>query len=196
MVFPLLNMWKVWTLDPAAPVVKALAQPWYMDLPARYLRTTTYLGLALFTYNFCFPLEMAGTVEPGWVASVFVRNVVIGHILYGGWHHFLYRSQFAGKMKSHKFNPKYPPAEQWNHDRFWSTIGFCLESAIECGALLRPRRCASSLSPPLIGRALDSAALCRRDVPPVGNRESQGLFGLLGVPGVVRRLDAVHSVLA
>lgn len=28
-----------------------------MDLPARYLRTTTYLGLALFAYNYSFPLE-------------------------------------------------------------------------------------------------------------------------------------------
>ena len=133
MVFPVLNMWKVWNLDPAAPVVKALAQPWYMDLPARYLRTTTYLGLALFTYNFCFPLAQAATVEPGWVAAVFARNIMIGHILYGGWHQFLYKSPFADKMKSHKFNPKYPKEAQWNHDRFWSTIGFCLESAIECG---------------------------------------------------------------
>jgi hypothetical protein len=92
MVFPLLNMYRVHNLDPSKPVVKALSQPWYMDLPARYLRTTTYLGLALFAYHFCFPLEQAGTLAPGWIALVFARNVTIGHILYGGWHHFLYRS--------------------------------------------------------------------------------------------------------
>ena len=133
MVFPLLNMYKVWTLDPSKPVVKAVAQPWYMDLPARYLRTTTYLGLALFTYCFCFPLQQALTLEPGCMAAVLVRNVMIGHILYGGWHHFLYKSRFKDKMHSHKFNPRYPKEAQWSHDRFWSTVGFTIESAIEIG---------------------------------------------------------------
>jgi sterol desaturase/sphingolipid hydroxylase (fatty acid hydroxylase superfamily) len=133
MVFPVLNMYKVWQLDPSKPVVKALAQPWYMDLPARYLRTTTYLGLALFTYCFCFPLAQAATLQPGWMALVVARNVAIGHILYGGWHHFLYKSRFKDKMKSHKFNPRYPREAQWAHDRFWSTVGFCIESAIEIG---------------------------------------------------------------
>jgi hypothetical protein len=43
------------------------------------------------------------------------------------------RSHYAEKMRSHKFNSAYPAEAQWAHDRFWSTVGFCLESAIEVG---------------------------------------------------------------
>ena len=38
-------------------------------------------------------------------------------------------------MASRKFNPKIPGESQWSHDRFYSTVGFCIESAIECGMM-------------------------------------------------------------
>ena len=38
-------------------------------------------------------------------------------------------------MASRKFNPKMPGESQWAHDRFYSTVGFCIESAIECGMM-------------------------------------------------------------
>ena len=38
-------------------------------------------------------------------------------------------------MASRKFNPKMPAESQWAHDRFYSTVGFCIESAIECGMM-------------------------------------------------------------
>ena len=35
MVFPLLNIYKIVGMNADAKPVKAISQPWYMDLPAR-----------------------------------------------------------------------------------------------------------------------------------------------------------------
>ena len=130
MVFPVLNMYRVATMDPSEKTMSAAKGAWWQDLPARYLRTSTYLGLAMFSYAFTFPLERARSFEAGWVTLVLVRNLVLGYILYGGWHHFLYKSRFTDKMASRKFNPKVPSERQWAHDRFWSTVGMCIQVSI------------------------------------------------------------------
>eukprot|EP01051_Picozoa_sp_SAG22_P019656 SAG22_NODE_3699_length_1569_cov_1.721769_1_plen_355_part_00 len=135
MVFPVLNIYNVVTGPDPMPPPKAssAAGAWYMDLPARYLRTTTYLGLALFAYSYTFPLDQAATFSYDWMLLVLARNLAIGYTLYGGWHHFLYESRFSGKMRPRKFNQVMPKG--WQRDRFWTTVAFCIESAVEVGMM-------------------------------------------------------------
>ena len=135
MVFPLLNIYRIATFDPGEKTLSAASGAWWQDLPARYIRTTTYLGLALFSYAYTFPLDRAAVLSYDWMLLILARNVAIGYLLYGGWHHFLYQSRYVRKMTSRKFNPKFPSQKQWDHDRFWSTVGFCIQSAIEIGIM-------------------------------------------------------------
>lgn len=101
----------------------------YAGRPAR---TTGYLGMTLFIYNYAFPLERAATLEWDWVLFVLGRNLFLMVLFFGGWHYFLYESPFRHKLADRKYNKKaYDPSA----DRLWTTSGFCISTTFEIGLM-------------------------------------------------------------
>ena len=97
--------------------------------------------MATLVWVFAFPLHRARTLEWDWVLFVVLRNLLIVHLVYGGFQHLLYADGPASKGKQLaelklKFNPKFPQSAQHSRDRFWSTLG-CLQSS---GYEVRPSR--------------------------------------------------------
>ena len=52
----------------------------------RWLRNSTYILLAVLTYA-VLPYDIAAAKQwqPGWVCCVVLRNMILVHLLYGGW---------------------------------------------------------------------------------------------------------------
>jgi len=107
-IWPLGNIYNMWMLDPAVATQTTSQGAWYFELFVRYLRLSTYLLLTLFQYQYLYPKDIAVCKEFAvpWVAMVYVRNLAIGWLLYGGWHYILYMSPLKDNMKGKKFNPQ------------------------------------------------------------------------------------------
>ena len=90
-----------------------------------------YWAFAAFIYLFMWPEAQAQTFSWDWMAFILVRNLAIEVIWYGGWHKYIYIDRSL--PAENKFNPKYPPSSQHYRDAFWTTIGFVVASAFECG---------------------------------------------------------------
>merc|ERR1712072_510038 len=114
-VMPLINVWpctnaiNVLLLKPGSdPDIVGAANHWAFELGIRHLRLTTYLFVSLAVWWYSYPalLEQAVRWEVNWVAAVVMRNMLIIHLFYGGWHWFLYdRKDSLKNMKGYKFNP-------------------------------------------------------------------------------------------
>ena len=94
-VWPLGNIYNIYNLDPKALPAATSQGAWYFELFVRYLRLSTYLLIAGFTYAYLWPIDLVLECKefaPGWVATVFARNLAVGWLLYGGWHWILYDS--------------------------------------------------------------------------------------------------------
>ena len=72
------------------------------------------------------------TFRADWMMYIVLRNLVVGNVLYCGWHYFLYHLM-AGRMESQKFNKRWPTAWQHKRDWFWTNSGLLISSAFEIG---------------------------------------------------------------
>ena len=43
-------------------------------------------------------------LAPAWISVVFIRNLAVGWLLYGGWHWILYESPLHKNLEGKKFN--------------------------------------------------------------------------------------------
>ncbi len=65
-----------------------------------------YLGIALATWFYFQPsLATCRTFQPGWIAQMFVRNLVLLWIFFGGWHFYLYSIKQRGHRG--KYSPRW-----------------------------------------------------------------------------------------
>ena len=99
-----------------------------------------FLLVATLVWVFAFPLHRARTLEWDWVLFVVLRNLLIVHLVYGGFQHLLYADDPASKGKQLaelklKFNANFPKSAQHRRDRFWSTLGCLQSSGYECGLM-------------------------------------------------------------
>lgn len=94
------------------------------ELAVRMSRVSSFVAITAIAYAIYTPSwETVRELRPGWIAALIVRDVVGVLLAYSGWHWVLYNSPLAARMRCRKFNPEYPPAEQWSHDRFHSLAG-------------------------------------------------------------------------
>lgn len=146
-LWPVTNIIYILTLKPGSedlPIVPGASDSVLWDMVLRYFRKTTYILLAfgVYRYQYEWLLKEAAAWHFQWVLAVCIRNVLMIHILYGGWHWFLYERQGAGKdLKGHKYNPNniredgtLDTAKGYNPRvcRFWATSGTLIESLYEC----------------------------------------------------------------
>ncbi len=91
-----------------------------------------YLAIVLFSYSFLqAPLEEMKTFKFSWIVLIFIRNMALVWIIYGGWHLYLY------KLKKRGDNSKYSPRWQstngstflWN-DQVYDNVFWACASAV------------------------------------------------------------------
>lgn len=94
---------------------------------------STDFCVALICYFFCFPIEQAAELKFGWIAQVYLFNLAVELVFYGGWHWMLYSSPFSKRevLKEKKYNPENQYAEgttNLQREITYTTLGF-LQSA-------------------------------------------------------------------
>lgn len=99
---------------PAQPVRYAPVFVWplkALDL-ARWLMNylvgwnTIFFALAAATWFFLQPgLDACRTFQPGWIAQMFLRNMALLWLVFGGWHFYLYT--IRGKSHRGKYSPRW-----------------------------------------------------------------------------------------
>ncbi len=91
-----------------------------------------YLAVVIFSYYYLQPpLEELKTFNISWILTLFIRNMALVWIVYGGWHLYLY------KFKARGTNAKYSPRWQstngstflWN-DQVYDNIFWACASAV------------------------------------------------------------------
>ena len=90
----------------------------------------TFLVIALVTWFFLTP-DLAGmrSFEPGWIAFVFLRNLVLTFLLYGGLHLYLHVLKCQGtdfQLDTRPFatrNPAFLFGDQVRDNMFWTLAG-------------------------------------------------------------------------
>jgi sterol desaturase/sphingolipid hydroxylase (fatty acid hydroxylase superfamily) len=102
-----------------------------------------YFLIALFVHRFLSPLDAAAAAHAagahglldvahaGWAGLVLARNLVLGNLIYGLWHHLMY-VKFSVPVED-KFNKRLPSEQQHRRDAFWSNSGFVIASLFEIG---------------------------------------------------------------
>ena len=102
-----------------------------------------YFLIALFVHQFLSPLDAATAAyesgahslvdgaHAGWMGWVLLRNMTLGNLVYGLWHHLMY-VKFTVPLED-KFNKRLPAESQHARDRFWSNSGFVIGSLFEIG---------------------------------------------------------------
>ena len=99
----------VWPPRPIALVKYIFGYPGYF-LP----RNICYMALALFTWLYLTPeLETMKTFQFDWVAFIYIRNLVLMFLIFGGWHLRFYIVK--AQDRAYTFNKKWP---QEKHRRF------------------------------------------------------------------------------
>ena len=63
------------------------------------------------------------------MAWTLARNLCLGNLVYGCWHHLMY-VKLAVPL-AEKFNPKLPQESQHARDRLWTNSGFVIGSLCE-----------------------------------------------------------------
>ena len=88
-----------------------------------------YLLIVILSYYFLQPpLEQMKTFKISWIATIFIRNMALVWIIYGGWHLYLYK--FKARGNKAKYSPRWQSTNGstflWNdqvYDNvFWSCV--------------------------------------------------------------------------
>eukprot|EP00730_Choanoeca_flexa_P019591 TRINITY_DN9579_c0_g1_i1.p1 TRINITY_DN9579_c0_g1~~TRINITY_DN9579_c0_g1_i1.p1 ORF type:complete len:326 (+),score=18.44 TRINITY_DN9579_c0_g1_i1:107-1084(+) len=131
MSFPIQNVINILMMDEDAAVDTVKGKGIMAELAVRHLRLSTYVLLAMI-YHFTFNISVAHQLSWSWIAYLWVRNIILGLVFYGGWHVFLYELEFVrSKMHRHKFNQRYPSHHQHRRDAFWTLSGLTISTLFE-----------------------------------------------------------------
>eukprot|EP01083_Nonionella_stella_P030186 82828_1 len=95
--------------------VQSTSSMWF-EILSRELAVLTYLFVAVLVYYYAY----STAITPQYICFVIVRDLLITYGSYGGYHWFMYQSKYSKRIKSFKFNSKYPTKEQIKHDRFYT----------------------------------------------------------------------------
>ncbi|MFK7993781.1 MAG: sterol desaturase family protein [Granulosicoccus sp.] len=109
-----------WNYRPAEPIATSPLFQWPPDpvsairwFAARWFVVGENLiiaGLAVVTWHyFQPPLTETVTLEPGWIAQMFLRNILLISLVAGGLHYLLHKRKIQGKRL--KFDPDELPAK-------------------------------------------------------------------------------------
>ncbi len=87
-----------------------------------------YLAIVLISYNFLQPpLEQMRSFRPGWMAILFIRNMALVWIIYGGWHFYLYVLKKRGTIG--KYCPRWQSTKGstflWNNQVYDNIFWTC-----------------------------------------------------------------------
>lgn len=91
-----------------------------------------YLGIVLLSYNFLQPpLETMKTFNISWISILFIRNMAMVWIVYGGWHLYLYKFKKRGQKA--KYCPRWQSENGstflWN-DQVYDNVFWACASAV------------------------------------------------------------------
>ena len=145
-IWPVLNTINIILMEEGGnPNDKLQNYEWYHELFYRHLRLSTYIIVAYVAYIFTFPHSIDSLTLTDlftyWVVLILIRDCIVTYLFYGYWHWLLYDSSMAKKMRPKKFNPVYPDAAQWSHDRFWTFSGTFISTIFEIFVLFYLKQC-------------------------------------------------------
>lgn len=91
-----------------------------------------YLGIVLLSYYFLQPpLEEMKTFQLQWISVIFIRNMALVWIIYGGWHLYLYKYKKRGSDA--KYSPRWQNTNGatflWN-DQVYDNVFWACASAV------------------------------------------------------------------
>ncbi len=90
-----------------------------------------YLGIVLLSYYYLQPpLEQMKTFSFSWISIIFIRNMALVWIIYGGWHLFLYMLKKKGNKG--KYNPRWQSTDGstflWNNQVYDNVFWTCVSA--------------------------------------------------------------------
>lgn len=91
-----------------------------------------YLGIVMLSYYYLQPpLETMKTFKISWMSTIFIRNMALVWIIYGGWHLYLYK--FKKRGKDAKYCPRWQSTDGstflWN-DQVYDNVFWACASAV------------------------------------------------------------------
>ena len=91
-----------------------------------------YLGIVIFSYYFLQPpLEEMKTFRISWISVIFLRNMALVWIIYGGWHLYLYK--FKARGTESKYSSRWQNTNGstflWN-DQVYDNVFWTCASAV------------------------------------------------------------------
>jgi sterol desaturase/sphingolipid hydroxylase (fatty acid hydroxylase superfamily) len=94
-----------------------------------HLAHTTDFLVAVICYLFFFPIEKAAELKLDWILTVFIFNLSVEFIFYGGWHFILY-GPFSKRFWGQKFNQENQyDSGNLKREMTYTTLGF-LQSSV------------------------------------------------------------------
>jgi len=150
-LWPFINLYNMANADPRGDGIERNTAGSYSGKKLRPFnnKLSDYLGiqfgsipkilLAILCYTYTVDMEAAAKgwdfSLDGWVARVFIRDLVLMLVVPGVWDYVLYFSPLKETLAPYKFNSKYPPIEQLIRDIGWTFSATVLASVQEVGLM-------------------------------------------------------------